>query len=85
MAYVSKETEKQRINIYLPVSLVNRVDEEAKALGVSRQAMIALNLTQFYDNKDATVAMNKGINLLTGMSPDDFFREIMYKAALGEK
>lgn len=85
MAKVSSGVEKQRVNIYLPKELVERCDEEAKSTGLSRQSIIAMRLTQYYEAVDREKTVNEGIKLLTGMSADEFTNVLLQKVVNGEK
>lgn len=58
-------TKKFRVNIYLPESLVNRLDSEAEELGISRGAVIAMNLSRYYQGIDTNSAVAKGIEFLS--------------------
>lgn len=55
---------KTRVNIYLPESLVNKLDDDANSLGLSRGAVICMYLVRHYENQQTNLTFQKGVNML---------------------
>lgn len=60
------DIEKVRVNVYLPKQLVDRLDEESAQWGVSRGAMISLNLSKYYQAIDDNQRFGKMTDFVVG-------------------
>lgn len=60
------DIEKVRVNVYLPKQLVDRLDEESAQWGVSRGAMISLNLSKYYQAIDDNQRFGKMADYVVG-------------------
>ena len=69
--------EKVRVNMYLPKSLIERIDAEAEQMGTSRSGVIAQRMNQFYLDMETQTQMNEGIKMLTGMSSDELTEHLL--------
>ena len=72
-----KRAEKVRVNTYLPVSLVERIDREAELMGTSRSGIITQRLMQLYHELDSQAAINDGIKALSGMDIDELSQKVL--------
>ena len=52
MKQVEKKFDKMRCNLYLPVELVEQVDEMAKMYGAPRNVMVAFILKTYLDQQE---------------------------------
>lgn len=68
---VSKGDSKVRVNVYLPKTLVDRIDDEAKLMGTSRGGVISQNMNRYYLDMDTQIQVNNGIKALTGMDSQE--------------
>lgn len=68
---------KVRVNIYLPQTLVSRLDEDAKVMGTSRGGIITQRLMQFYLDLETQIQLNNGIKAMTGLSSEDFMKKVL--------
>lgn len=68
---MAEKAEKIRVNMYLPKSLIDRIDAEALELGSSRSGVIAQRMSKSYLDEETQTRMNEGIKMMTGMDPDD--------------
>ena len=59
MKQVEKKFDKMRCNLYLPVELVEQVDEMAKMYGAPRNVMIAFMLKTYLDQQSVVNLANR--------------------------
>lgn len=55
---------KTRVNIYLPESLVSKLDDDANSLGLSRGAVICMYLVRHYENQQTSALLQKGMDMI---------------------
>lgn len=68
---MAEKTEKIRVNMYLPKSLIDRIDAEALELGSSRSGVIAQRMSKSYLDEETQIRINEGVKMMTGMDSDD--------------
>jgi metal-responsive CopG/Arc/MetJ family transcriptional regulator len=68
---MAEKAEKIRVNMYLPKSLIDRIDAEALELGSSRSGVIAQRMSKSYLDEETQTRMNEGIKMMTGMDSED--------------
>ena len=81
---VSKGDTKVRVNVYLPKTLVDRIDEEAKLMGTSRGGVISQNMNRYYLDMDTQMQLNNGIKALTGLDNKALTQMIIANMLKGE-
>ena len=73
---------KTRVNIYLPESLVNKLDDDANSLGLSRGAVICMYLNRHYENQQTAKSFRDGVELMQ-KTPNEAIQMIMKDFDLG--
>lgn len=82
---MAEKAEKIRVNMYLPKSLIDRIDAEALELGTSRSGVIAHRMNQSYLYEESQTQLNNGIKLMTGMESEEVMKMVLENMLKGMK
>lgn len=71
MASTSDMIKKARINTYLPMEMVEQLDQEAIRLGMSRSNVLCLCIDYYFRAKEQEKFMSRGMDMVSQLGWDN--------------